>query len=153
MVHLALALLVGGITLAALRFKPLNAGGYLLPIFMGLLSLAALVYFTGLTKVIRNEILATRKTEVPSITAVIFVTPTDTPTPSPTATNTSTPLPSDTPTATATPSAHACLRHHRALHRAAGRVSARNRGPAQPWRCYPTGSWSRCCRRSRVSAA
>ncbi len=99
LVHLALAMLVGGITLAALRFKPLKASGYLLPIFMGLLSLATLVYFTGLTKVIRNEVLVTRQV-VP--TATLAPLPSDTATTLPTATITSTPLPSDTPQPTAT---------------------------------------------------
>ena len=99
LVHLALSALVGCITLAALRFKPLKVGGYLLPIIMGLLSLAVLVYFTGLTKVIRNEILATRQT-VPTPTVVIL--PSDTPTDLPTATMTSTFTPSDTPLPTAT---------------------------------------------------
>jgi hypothetical protein len=100
LVHLALAMLVGAITLAALRFKPLKAGGYLLPILMGLLSLAGLVYFTGLTKVVRDEIVATRQT-VPTPTLVVL--PSNTPTDLPTATMTSTPLPSDTPQPTATP--------------------------------------------------
>ena len=99
LVHLALASLVGSITLAALRFKPLRAGGYLLPIFMGLLSLGTLVYFTGLTNVIRNEILATRQT-VP--TATLVVLPSDTPTSVPTPTITSTLIPTDTPTPTVT---------------------------------------------------
>ena len=104
LVHLALAMLVGGITLAALRFKPLKASGYLLPIIMGLLSLAALAYFTGLTRVIRDEILVTRQI-VP--TPTLAALPTDTPTALPTVTVTSTPLPSDTPqpTATAQPTA------------------------------------------------
>ena len=102
LVHLALAGLAGGITLAALRFKPLRASGYLLPIFMGLLALAALVYFTGLTKVIREGILASHQAIAPTPTVLVFVTPTDTPTPLPTATSTSTPLPSDTPLPTAT---------------------------------------------------
>ena len=99
LVHLALAALVGCITLAALRFKPLKASGYLLPIIMGLLSLAALVYFTGLTKVIRDEILATRQT-VPTPTVVVL--PSDTPTDLPTATMTPTFTPSDTSTPTNT---------------------------------------------------
>ena len=99
LVHLALAALVGCITLAALRFKPLKSSGYLLPIIMGLLSLAALVYFTGLTKVIRDEILATRQT-VPTPTVIAL--PSDTPTKLPTATMTSTFTPSDTPQPTAT---------------------------------------------------
>ena len=102
LVHLVLATLAGGITLAILRFKPAKAGGVILPILMGLLSLATLVYLTGLTKVIRNEIIATRQT-VPTATAV--VPPSATPTPRPTPTPTATFTPSDTllPTATLEP--------------------------------------------------
>jgi MFS family permease len=102
--HLALAILVGVLTLAALRFKPLKASGYLLPILLGLLSLAALVYLTGLTTVIRDTIIATRRSAptpttlvLPSMTPAATLTPTATPYPS------STPLPSDTPTAVVTP--------------------------------------------------
>jgi Domain of unknown function (DUF389) len=104
LVHLALAMFVGGITLAALRFRPLKASGYLLPIIMGLLSLTALAYFTGLTRVVRDEILVTRQI-VP--TPTLAPLPSDTPTAVPTVTVTSTPLPSDTPqpTATAQPTA------------------------------------------------
>ncbi len=40
LVHLALATLVAGITLAALRFKPAKASGIILPIIIGLLCLA-----------------------------------------------------------------------------------------------------------------
>jgi hypothetical protein len=101
LVHLALAMLVGVITLASLRFKPLKASGYLLPIIMGLFSLAALAYFTGLTTIVRNEIFATRQI-VP--TATLAPIPTNTPTVMPTATViiTTTPLPSNTPQPTAT---------------------------------------------------
>ena len=103
LVHLALAGLVGGITLAVLRFKPLKAGGYILPIFIWLLCLAALVYFTGLPKVIRNEILATRPTVAPTPT-VRFSCRSTAPTPTATPTATSTPTPTDTPSPTATAS-------------------------------------------------
>src|SRR5512136_1209256 len=61
LVHLALAMLVSGIALAAMHFKPAKVGGYLLPIMFGLLSLAALVYFTGLTEIIRNGIITARR--------------------------------------------------------------------------------------------
>jgi hypothetical protein len=101
LVHLALAILVGVITLAALHFKPLKASGYLIPIIMGLLSLAALAYFTGLTRVIRDEILVTRQI-MPTPTLAPLLSDTDTPTVLPTATVTSTPLPSNTPQPTAT---------------------------------------------------
>ena len=60
LVHLALAILVGGLTLVALRFKPARLSGYLLPLIFGLLCLVVLVSFTGLPKVLREGILATR---------------------------------------------------------------------------------------------
>ncbi len=47
LVHLSLATLVSGIVLAALRFKPVRAGGYVLPVLAGLLSVTALFSFTG----------------------------------------------------------------------------------------------------------
>ena len=96
--HLALATLAGGITLAALRFKPAKAGGYLLPILTGLLALAAVVTFTGVTKVIRDEIIATRRI-APTPTIVIL------PSKTPTVTLTQTPSATVTPTDTAQPSA------------------------------------------------
>lgn len=100
LVHLALAILVGCITLAVLRFKPSKAGGFLLPFLLGLLCLAALVYFTGLTKFIRDGIIATRRA-APTPTATLVPpsrTPTLTLTPSPSSTLTpsSTPQPSAT---------------------------------------------------------
>ncbi len=100
LVHLALAILVGGITLAAMRFKPVKVGSYLLPILLGLLCLAVLVYFTGLTKVIRDEILATRRS-APTLTATL-VAPSRTPTRTSTPTISSTFTPSDTPQPSAT---------------------------------------------------
>jgi len=99
LVHLALASLVGVISLAALRFKPAKASGYILSTLISLICLATLVYFTGMTKVIRNEILATRLT---APTPSMIVLPSDTPTDLPTPTPTSTVLPSDTPQPTAT---------------------------------------------------
>jgi hypothetical protein len=100
LVHMALAALAGGITLIALRFKPVRASGYILPIFMSLLFLATLVYFTGVINLVRNEITATRQVE-PTPTTIIL--PTNTPTELPTATETSTPVPTDTPLPTDTP--------------------------------------------------
>ena len=107
LVHLALAMLVGGIVLAALRFKPPKAIGYLLPFLISLVSLAALAIFTGLAAVIRDEILATRwiTTSTPTALALPSLTPegssgtsTSSPTPSPSATpqptNTFEPTPS-----------------------------------------------------------
>lgn len=98
-VHLALAVLIGDITLAALRFKPAKALGYFLPFLIGALALAALVYFTGLTTFIRDAIITTRRVEpiptvpiqiVPSKTPTITGTPTETPTLTVTTTQTST---------------------------------------------------------------
>jgi hypothetical protein len=100
LVHLALATLAGGITLAALRFKPVKASGSMLPILMGLISVATLVYFTGLTKVIRDVIVVTRRS-VPTPTMVVL--PSDTPTARPTAILTPTSTPSGTPQPTVTP--------------------------------------------------
>ncbi len=48
LVHLALAMVVGGIVLMVMHFKPMKASGYILPVFIGLLSLVALVILTGL---------------------------------------------------------------------------------------------------------
>jgi len=101
LVHLTLAMLVGGIVLAALHFKPLKAIGYLLPFMIGLLSLAALVIFTGLVPVIRDEILASRwmATSTPTALALPSITATAslrTSTPSPTLAPSATPLPTDT---------------------------------------------------------
>jgi hypothetical protein len=103
--HLALSILVGGITLAAMRFKPVRASGYLLPFLLGLISLAAVVYFTGLPKYIRNEIIATRRTAQPPTATVLIVPSSPTPTPSetPTAAFTSTETDTPQPTATSTP--------------------------------------------------
>jgi hypothetical protein len=100
LVHLALATLAGIITLAALRFKPERTSGSILPFFIGLLCVATLVYFTGLTKLIRNEIIATRQT-APTPTVVV-VRPTATRTASSTPTSTYTLTPSNTPQPTAT---------------------------------------------------
>jgi len=99
LVHLALAVLVGGITLAALRFKPSKAGGFLLPILLGLLCLAGLVYYTGLTKVIRDGIIASRRV-APTATAT-QLPPSRTPTPTFTPSSSAT----FTPSSTAQPSA------------------------------------------------
>ena len=99
LVHLALATLVGGISLAALRFKPMKVSGYVLPVLVGLAALAALVFYTGLTKAIRDEILVTRRT---AATPTGLVLPTDTATALQTPTQTDTPAPSDTPQPTET---------------------------------------------------
>ena len=102
-VHVALAGLAGGLSLAALRFKPAKISGYILPWLLGLASVVALVYFTGLTTVIRNEITASRRI-APTPTVMVLPatsTPTLPSTSTPTATiavsDTATPLPSVTP--------------------------------------------------------
>ena len=99
LVHLALATMVGGIVLAALRFKPVKAFGCILPFMAMVLSLAALVTFTGLVNAIRDEIVVTRHIE-PTPTTLIL--PSLTPTKTPTQTPTLTPTPSDTPSPTDT---------------------------------------------------
>jgi hypothetical protein len=106
LVHLALATLVGGIVLVGMRFKPMRASGYLLPIFLGLLSLIVLVVLTGLVAFIRDEITAARHMAPtpttliipPSATPIVFQTSTAIPTSVPSTTF------SPTPTAQPTPS-------------------------------------------------
>lgn len=104
LVHLALATLIGGIVLVVLRFKPMKAGGYILPVLLGLLSLMALVIFTGLVTFIRESITAARHIAstpttliLPSTTPTIFRTPTPLPTSAPSATQSPTPLLQPTP--------------------------------------------------------
>jgi hypothetical protein len=104
LVHLALAMLVGGITLLGMRFRPLKASGYLLPISLMLLSMAALVSFTGLVTYIRDGITATRRL-APTPTSLVLPSSTPTVSLTPTLTLTSTPTftPSLTPTLQPTP--------------------------------------------------
>ncbi|MGZ6346088.1 MAG: DUF389 domain-containing protein [Anaerolineales bacterium] len=87
LVHLTLAILVGGIILMAMQFKPTRASGYVLLVFIGLLSVAVLVVFTGLVSLIRDGITSAR-TVVPTPTSLILPTSTTlvirTATPSPT---------------------------------------------------------------------
>jgi hypothetical protein len=104
LVHLALATLVGGIVLVVLRFKPIKASGYILPVLLGLLSLIILVVFTGLVTFIRESITAARHIAptpttlvLPSTTPTIFRTPTTLPTRAPSATLSPTPLLQPTP--------------------------------------------------------
>jgi hypothetical protein len=102
--HLALSILVGVLTLAALRFKPLKFSGYFLSFVIGVLSLATLFYLTGLGQIIRNGINATRRSVPTPISLVLpSVTPTSTLTPIPTELPSSTPMPSSTPTVPPTP--------------------------------------------------
>jgi hypothetical protein len=95
LVHLALAMLVGGIILAAMHFKPLKAGGYILPAFMGILSVAVLVVLTGVIGLIRDGIASVRIV-APTSTVVIL------PSTTPTVFRTSTPSPTSLPSATFT---------------------------------------------------
>jgi hypothetical protein len=97
LVHLALATLVGGIVLVGMRFKPMRASGYLLPIFLGLLSLMVLVVLTGLVAFIRDEITASRHM---APTPTILIIP---PSATPTVFQTSTPIPTSLPSATFSP--------------------------------------------------
>jgi hypothetical protein len=87
LVHLTLAILCGGIILMAMHFKPIRASGYILPVFIGLLSVATLVVLTGLVSLIRDGITSAR-TIVPTPTSLIVPTATPpvirTATPSPT---------------------------------------------------------------------
>jgi hypothetical protein len=105
LVHLALATLVAGIVLVVLRFKPMKTGGYLLPVFLGLISLTALVVFTGLVTFIRDGITAARHIVptpttlvLPSATPIVFQTPKALPTSMPSATLSLTPMLQPTPT-------------------------------------------------------
>jgi len=98
LVHLALATLVGGIVLVAMRFKPMRASGYLLPIFLGLLTLMTLVVLTGLVTFIRDGITAARHM-APTLTPTTLILPSTTPI----VVQTSTPLPTSMPSATLSP--------------------------------------------------
>ncbi|HEX7542079.1 MAG TPA: SH3 domain-containing protein [Anaerolineales bacterium] len=98
LVHLALATLVGGIVLVAMRFKPMRVSGYLLPIFLGLLTLVALVVLTGLVTFIRDGITAARHM-APTPTPTTLILPSTTPI----VVQTSTPLPISMPSATLSP--------------------------------------------------
>jgi hypothetical protein len=91
--YLAAAVLAGIITLAALRFRPIKTIGYLLPFLMVLVSLASVLIFSGLTTIIRDAIITTRRIDpLPTLPIVIVPsktpTPTDTPTVAPTFTQT-----------------------------------------------------------------
>jgi hypothetical protein len=101
LLHLALATIVGIIVLINLRFRPLRASGYILSLLVGVGCLAALVSLTGLVTVVRNGIIATRRSAPTPTTALIV--------PSKTLTLTSTPTPSSTLTPSETPTASATL--------------------------------------------
>jgi hypothetical protein len=95
LVHLSLAVLVGGIILAVMHFKPMKASGYILPTFIGILSVTVLVVLTGIVGLIRDGISSVR-TVVPTPTTIIQ------PSATPTVVRTSTPTPSSLPSATYT---------------------------------------------------
>ena len=95
LVHLSLAMLVGGIVLLGNRFKPVRASGVLLTIVIGLVSMVILVVFTGLVSLIRNGITVTRHI-APTPTMLIL------PSATPSLMRTSTPVPTLTPSITAT---------------------------------------------------
>jgi hypothetical protein len=104
LVHLALAMVVGGIILVAMHFKPMRASGYILPVFVGLLSMGILVVLTGLVSLIRDGISSSRTVAptpttivLPSATPVVMKTSTTSPTSLPSATSTPTPTLAATP--------------------------------------------------------
>ncbi len=110
--YLALASLAGGAVLAALHFKPSSGFGFVLPVLVGLASLAGVVILTGLGGLVLGiapghaELTPTPTQTVqalPSVTASVLQSPTAS---SPSFT--STPIPSatitPTPSSTATPS-------------------------------------------------
>jgi hypothetical protein len=99
LVHLSLATLVGGIVLAAMHFKPAKPMGYILPVFITLLSLASLFIFAGVKTIIQNGITSIRHIE-PTPTLIIYPSATHISLPTPT--RFLTVLPSSTPFPTGT---------------------------------------------------
>jgi hypothetical protein len=107
LVHLALITLLGGLVLGLLRFKPSGFFGTVLPVLVGLLSLAALVVLTGLGDLILG-IGRAPAVKNPTPTSAAIVLPSLTPSPLPSATpvgltETIEPLASPTPTLTPSP--------------------------------------------------
>jgi hypothetical protein len=101
--HLALATLAGGITLAALRFRPQKTAGYILPVLLGLLCIAGLAVFTGLAGWIVNRVEPLRSEFTPSPLVLVSPTPGLPPSATPgLPTRTFTLLPSEEPSATVT---------------------------------------------------
>jgi hypothetical protein len=110
LLHLALGVVIAGLVLLSLRFKPKNIGGDILPFLTGMLSLAAIVTFTGAVTTIRNGIMVTHKT-VPTPTAITLPSLTPTLTPQPTLTITVTASETAVPTDTLQPTpAYALIR-------------------------------------------
>jgi hypothetical protein len=104
LVHLALATLVGGIVLAALRFKPRSFFGSVLTVLAGLACLAALVIYTGLGYLVLGiKPAPAARTSVPTALILPSITPGLIPTSTPVA-PTQTPPPASSPTDTLAPS-------------------------------------------------
>jgi hypothetical protein len=107
----ALALIVGVLVILTLRFKPRKLGGFVLPVVTGMLSIAAVVTFTGAVDAIRDGILVTHRTAAPTPTALVLPTLTITSSPRPSATITLTPSQTASPTNTLVPTpAYAIIR-------------------------------------------
>jgi len=103
LVHLALAILVGGIVLLVLRFKPRNALGGVLTVLVGLGCLAALAVFTGLADLVLGNGPAPAA-GTPTATAPALTTPTNGPLETATASAPPvTPTPGISPTSVFTP--------------------------------------------------
>jgi hypothetical protein len=108
--HFALAVLIGAVTLAVLRFRPLTFAGYLLPVSAGLASLALIFLMSGLGHVLAGFFSppVVLPTPTASLVSAAFWTPTPSATTHP-ATSTPTliipftPTPSQTPTPRPTP--------------------------------------------------
>jgi len=98
LVHLALSVLVGALTLFVLRFKPARASGYLLPLAVVLTAALLVFLFTGMVDMLRDGITSASH-RLPTAT----FTPTATSAPSRTSTPTLQPDVSITPTLTLTP--------------------------------------------------
>jgi hypothetical protein len=101
-IHLSLATLVGGIVLAVMHFKPAKPMGYILPVFVTLLSLTSIFIFSGLKTIIQNGITSIRHIE-PTPTLMIYPTATHVSLPTPTRLLTVVPSSTTFPTATIEP--------------------------------------------------
>jgi hypothetical protein len=75
LVHLALGTLTGIIVLTALHFKPAKASGYLLPVLLGLLCVAALAVFTGLAGWVINRVEPPTGNQTPTPLGLVSPTP------------------------------------------------------------------------------
>jgi hypothetical protein len=92
------------IVLRLMRFRPLAASGYILPVFIGLLCATALVVFTGLAGWVASRAETPAPVGTPTPLGLASPTPGLPPSPTPGApTRTFTLLPSEEPSATPTP--------------------------------------------------